>query len=91
MLLKGSPIRRRYILLQVGSEAVLQEAMSRAYHRYRCRTRFTSGNYGIVLTDQFHKEAVCDFLESSFPNLRIITVSGTIRKCKKMMEKDQAS
>jgi len=49
---------------------------------FRTKRKFNSNGYYIFLTDQFKKEKVCSFIRRSYTGLSIITVSGTIKKCK---------
>ncbi len=49
--------------------------------------KFAEGKYAVVLTDQIRKEAVCSMIESGFPVITVVTVSGTINKCRKVMLK----
>ncbi len=79
--MKGSLHRKRYVLLSCPTS--IQPKLSDALlSSFGCRRKASGEKYLIVLTDQFMKDSVCGFAESSFPECRVITVSGSIKKCK---------
>ncbi len=50
------------------------------------RLKFIEGRYAIFLSDQFSKNEACSTILHEFNDIGVITVSGTIRKCKKIMK-----
>jgi hypothetical protein len=86
--MKGSLFRKRYILLNCEDSDIMQAVEKFAMERYRARIKLRENRYIILLTNQFQKESLCSNIESMFRSARIVTVSGTIRKCLRIM-KDQ--
>jgi len=76
--MKGSVIRKRYILVQSSRHETLSRDL---FRNFRCKIKFRSGDYAIYLATQFNKERVINFVES-YGDSRTIITSGTIRKCK---------
>ncbi|CAC11996.1 hypothetical protein [Thermoplasma acidophilum] len=76
--MKGSIIRKRYILVQSLRHETLSADL---FRNFRCKIKFRSGDYAIYLATQFNKNKVINFIES-YGDSRTIITSGTIRKCK---------
>ena len=80
--MKCSPYRKRYILMKVlkrpeGDELI--RSMSRIFHS---KEKYRTQAHSIILTDQFLKDQVCKHIEKYSSIAKVITVSGTIKKCK---------
>jgi hypothetical protein len=52
---------------------------------FNTREKYRDRSFIIIKTDQFLKDQVCTFVEQRIRGVRIITVSGTIKKCKRTM------
>ena len=80
-LLKGSVIRKRYILVFWESES---EKMDKyLYNYYEIKRKYKKGNFSIYLCNQLNKSTICRLISRKGGN--IVTVSGTIKKCKKSL------
>ncbi|KAA8923115.1 hypothetical protein [Thermoplasma sp.] len=84
--MKGSIIRKRYILVRSSKQDDLSRDL---FRNFRCKIRFHEGEYAIYLATQFNKDRVIRFI-NAYGDSRTIITSGTIRKCKSMIC-DQAS
>ncbi|MFG1460475.1 MAG: hypothetical protein AAE987_03740 [Thermoplasmataceae archaeon] len=82
--MKGSTIRKRYILMQADSEN-LKAVVNDIHRKFGTKLKWTDGNNAIVLTDQFQKDVICQYIQNK-TSVSIITVSGTIKKCKSLLE-----
>jgi hypothetical protein len=49
---------------------------------FRSKEKFRSDHFLIVLTDQFLKNQLCNFVTSKVKGVDVLKVSGTIKKCK---------
>ncbi|WP_337860809.1 hypothetical protein [Ferroplasma sp.] len=79
--MKGSVIRKRYILALWDSEP---EKMDRyLYSSYQIKRKFKKENFSIYLCNQLNKSTICRIIEEKGGN--IIIVSGTIKKCKRAL------
>jgi RNase P/RNase MRP subunit POP5 len=79
--LKGSVIRKRYVLVFWETEP---EKMDRyLYSYYQIRRKYREENFSIYLCNQLNKIAICKIIQEKGGN--VITVSGTIKKCKKAL------
>ncbi len=77
-MLKGSVIRKRYILVLWEYEP---EKMDRyIYNYYQVKRKYRNNNFSVLMCNQLNKKAVCNIIEKK--GGKIITVSGTIKKCK---------
>ncbi len=83
--MKGSPFRKRYVLLRCKDSDIMKDIEKFAAERYRARIKLAENGFLILLTNQFQKESLCSHIESYFRSAKVITVSGTIRKCMKIM------
>ncbi len=84
--MKCSPYRKRYVLMNVlkrpeGDELI--RSMNRIFH---AKEKYRTQTHSIILTDQFLKDQVCKHIEKFSSIATIITVSGTIKKCKNTIE-----
>ncbi len=74
-LLKGSVIRKRYILVFWESES---EKMDKyLYNYYEIKRKYKKGNFSIYLCNQLNKSTICGLITRKGGN--IVTVSGTIK------------
>lgn len=80
--MKGSLYRKRYILLKEEAPGGLDGALNQIRMKFGSRVKFREGIYAIVLTDQFQKDALCRFVNADLKGASVVTVSGTIKKCK---------
>ncbi len=81
--MKGSLYRKRYVLLKAENDGSLDSGLDQIRLKFGSRMKFREGAYAIVLTDQFQKDALCRFVTVGLKGVSVVTVSGTIRKCKK--------
>ena len=80
--MKGSIIRKRYVLVLWESEP---EKMDRyIYNCYQVKRKYKNNNFSILLCNQLNKITVYNAIEKK--GGKIITVSGTIKKCKQSLE-----
>jgi hypothetical protein len=61
------------------------------FHSFKCKLKFNEGQYAIFLTDQFRKPRLSEYMSEYYGDVRIVTVSGTVRKCKRVMAEDVIS
>ncbi len=87
--MKGSAIRKRYILVRGTGTDEMKPSLDAILSRFGARTKYTASGYAILLTDQYQKDSLCRYIEENIPSLHVITVSGTIKKCKSYINKDQ--
>lgn len=87
---KGSIYRKRYVLVCSDLPQDLRRLENELYRIYRSRKKYHEENYAIFLTDQFYKDGLTEFITKKFPTVGIVTVSGTIRKCKTVMSRHKA-
>ncbi len=80
-MLKGSTIRKRYILVLWDSDAEKNDRY--IYNYYQVKRKYRNNNFSVLMCDQLNKKAVCSIIEKR--GGKIITVSGTIKKCKASM------
>lgn len=83
--MKSSPYRKRYILLE-GERNQLDRAVREIFREFKAKEKFRSEKYSIVLGDQFSKDYITSYVRRKLENISIITVSGTIKKCKSSMK-----
>ena len=85
--MKGSEIRKRYILLYSKEMtpvlANLEKELFRVFHSKR---KYAEKEYAIFLANQFNKDEVIDFIRNGFPSVETVVTSGTVKKCKAVME-----
>ena len=80
--MKGSLYRKRYVLIKEENNGGLEIALNRIRSKFGSKVKFRQDCYAIVLTDQFQKDNLCHFIEKELAGIAVITVSGTIKKCK---------
>lgn len=61
------------------------------FRMFRSKRKFAEREYAIFLTNQFYKEQFIEFVRSRFPTVEPVTTSGTIKKCKSVMEAHRKS
>jgi hypothetical protein len=87
-VLKGSAIRKRYVLVTGNSLDEILPSIDRELLKiFRAKRKFYDGAYAIYLTDQFMKEMLIEHLKKSFPGIKTVITSGTIKKCKAAIKK----
>ncbi len=82
VLLKGSVIRKRYVLVLWESEAEKNDRY--IYNCYQVKRKYRNNNFSILMCNQMNKKTVCDIIEKR--GGKIVTVSGTIKKCRSCMD-----
>ncbi|MCL6090903.1 MAG: hypothetical protein M1393_07690 [Candidatus Thermoplasmatota archaeon] len=84
--MKGSPFRKRYVLIYgenlQGTLSTLDRELSRIF---RSKRKYVEQNYAIYLTNQFNRDALVQFVNTRIKGVTTITTSGTIKKCKSGM------
>ncbi len=86
MALKSSPLRKRYFLVHMKGANGIRAHAERIARTTGTAMKFIHGEYFILLTNQIDKHKVSDIITREFPSASIITVSGTIKKCKRIIE-----
>ena len=84
--MKGNPLRKRYILLFSRDSGFTRDTCRSIERATAARLKFTEGKYAIFLSDQFRKNEACSTISHEFSGVSVVTVSGTIRKCKRIMK-----
>ncbi len=86
--MKGSLLRKRYILIRAdGDNGILEYARRELYRKFGCKEKFRDGSFMIVLADQFTKDKAIDHI-NSISGLKTVLTSGTVKKLKKTMEEE---
>ena len=70
------------MLIKADSNGNLEMALDKIRTKFGSKMKFREDPYAIVLTDQFQKDTLCHFIEKELAGIAVITVSGTIKKCK---------
>ena len=70
------------MLIKADSNGNLEMALNKIRTKFGSKMKFREDPYAIVLTDQFQKDTLCHFIEKELAGIAVITVSGTIKKCK---------
>ncbi len=83
--MKGSEIRKRYILLHSESLDRVIVALDSGLSKIGCKRKFRNRSYAIYLTDQYNKDRAINIINTS-QGARTIITSGTIKKCKEAMK-----
>ena len=90
--MKGSIYRKRYILVYADMDQRRISALDKNLFRiFRCRKKYSEQKYLIFLTNQFLREQVVEYINENFRPAMVLTVSGTIKKCKKKIQEHKAS
>jgi|YelNatPaOPRAMG01_1025707.scaffolds.fasta_scaffold12914_5 hypothetical protein len=85
-MVKGSPFRKRYVLIYSGSmDNEIKRLERDLFSVFHAKKKFVDGPYAIFLTDQFKKKRLIDYVNSKYPESTTLITSGTILKCKKFM------
>lgn len=79
--MKCSPYRKRYMLLE-GTREDLDIAVRDIFRNFKAKEKFKTDNYSIILGDQFSKDYIASYVRRKLKGVSVITVSGTIKKCK---------
>jgi hypothetical protein len=83
---KGSPFRKRYVLVYSSSmEDIIQQLEKDLFSFFHSKRKFLEGPYAIFLTDQFKKKRLIEYINSKSPEVVTLITSGTVLKCKKFM------
>ena len=86
--MKGSLLRKRYILIRAdGDNGILEYARRELYRKFGCKEKFRDGSFMIVLADQFTKDKAIAHINST-SGLKTVLTSGTVKKLKKTMEEE---
>lgn len=80
-MLKGSILRKRYILIH--SKYSINGIDKYLYKFYNIKRKYKNDSFMIFLCDQFNKDNIIKIIEKK--GYDVIYVSGTIKKCKKIM------
>ena len=80
--MKGSLYRKRYVLIKGENNGGVEIALNRIRSKFGSKVKFRQDCYAIVLTDQFQKDSLCLYIEKDLKGTVVVTVSGTIKKCK---------
>ncbi len=84
--MKGSPFRKRYIVIYSSSMEDLIKQLDRdLFSMFRAKRKYLEGPYAIFLTDQFRKNRLIEFINSKNWDVSTLLTSGTILKCKKFI------
>ena len=90
--MKGSEIRKRYIVLYSQKlQAVLLSLDRDLSKLFRARRKRIDGPYVIFLTNQFQKDQLISFVELNYREVAPLVTSGTMKKCKKFIERHRYS
>ena len=90
--MKGSEIRKRYILLHSKKMTpVLANLEKELFSVFRSKSKFADKEYAIFLTNQFNKNKFIEFIRHGFPTVETVVTSGTIKKCKTIMESHRSA
>lgn len=81
--MKSSPVRKRYVLVLYG-KTDLRRMEKKLSEKFSVRVKHADQKFAIFRTSQFDKDEFCSAIGRQFPEVSIITVSGTIRKCLKV-------
>lgn len=86
--MKGSEFRKRYVVVYSGKLSDILPTLERELSSvYRARRKYASGDYAIFLTNQFYKDQLIETVRKNFPGAEPIVTSGTMKKCKAVIEK----
>lgn len=84
--MKGSAVRKRYILIRCDSGPSVLELIRRDVFRlFQAKEKFRAFPYLIVLGNQNTKKRIIDYINSHYQAETLLS-SGTIRKLKKHMQ-----
>ncbi|WP_393970958.1 hypothetical protein OXIME_001203 [Oxyplasma meridianum] len=84
--MKGSPFRKRYVLVYSNSmEDIIQQLERDLFAVFHAKKKYIGGQYAIFLTDQFKKKRFIEYVNSYGHGAVTLITSGTILKCKKFM------
>ncbi|MCW6168689.1 MAG: hypothetical protein LVQ96_02650 [Thermoplasmatales archaeon] len=85
--MKGSEIRKRYVLVYSSSLDSVLRQMDSNLTKLGCKRKFRNNFYAIYLANQYNRDDVIDSI-NMIDNVRTIITSGTIKKCKDVMNED---
>ena len=84
--MKGSPFRKRYVLVYSSSmEDIISQLERDLFSVFRAKKKYVEGPYAIFLTDQFKKKRLIEYVNSSSRDVTTLITSGTVLKCKKFI------
>ncbi len=84
--MKGEVLRKRYFLLSLENNwDSLKQVERDLFRTFHAKSKFREYPYYIFLTDQFQKNFVSGYIKEHYPFVRIVSVSGTIKKLKSLM------
>ncbi len=67
--------------------SVLPKLEKDLFKTFRSKRKFAEKDYVIFLTNQFYKDQFIEFVRGNFSSVECIVTSGTIKKCKSVMQK----
>ncbi len=79
--MKGSILRKRYVLIY--SEYGINGIDKYLYNFYSIKRKYKNSNFAIFMCNQFNKDYIIKIIEKK--GYDVVYVSGTIKKCKKIM------
>ena len=84
--MKGSPFRKRYVLIYGENLQGALAGLDRELFRiFRSKRKYVEQNYAIYLTNQFNRDSLVQFVNTRIKGVSTIITSGTIKKCKNEM------
>lgn len=84
--MKGELLRKRYFLIVINERSFqLNKMEADLRNSFNVKFRFINLPYVIFLTDQFQKSYVSEYISRHYPEVSIISVSGTMKKLKSMI------
>lgn len=70
---------------------ILPDLEKNLYREFGAKRRFAQGAYSIFLSNQFSKDQLIEFVGERYKGVYTIITSGTIKKCKSVMENHKLS
>lgn len=80
--MKCSRFRKRYIAIGYRDDEQVKKLSFDMKRIFGSRQKFSDNQKIIVLTDQFVKDKICNYVNRRQNDFKILGVSGTIKGCK---------
>ncbi len=81
-------MRKRYVLVRIGSLQKRITFIDRELFRlFRAKRKYVEGDFAIYLTDQFTMGPFVSYFNQKINDAETFYVSGTIRKCRKVISR----
>lgn len=80
--MKCSRFRKRYVAIGYRNEDRVRRLSYELMKTFDSRQKFSNEHIIIILTDQFTKEQICNYVSKRSIDFKILGVSGTIKGCK---------